>query len=253
MRTAMILAVVVTSLGQSAALQVPEGWRVEQPEKAARCSAGKPWWMVERSADGGISMTQWQPRELSKEVMELLPRGVSKAAVTYVLRYRAGWLVAVDRGEWPGGGLWLLQPSLDPQLLLADNVRQVVVTRKGTILAFDEIGHLNLRPAVVYQLSPEHGFGWSRLELPGVHAAAVGDNAEGEILVASMNAILVHRAGKLTEIGTFDVGDDRPTSVATDDEGAIFIGLRGRVLRLTPTDGRTYTYDWLVPVSCDSR
>jgi len=173
------------------------------------------------------------------------------------IEYGTGKLEGLDHGEF-GGGLWWLDGASKTKIS-DENVHGFVRTQFGT-LAFVGLDHMGLRSGKVLII------GGGDIGPPSTTVLAdLGESPHAFALAPDGSVVLVtsskiHRIKSRGVIETIGSAEDTalfggkygllyPTSVAVLRSGAIYIGMRHFVTRLTPK-GSSYEEDWLAPSDC---
>jgi hypothetical protein len=239
-----VAVALLLSCGVASAQETPDGWAVfsrQTPDDVAlRCANYSRTWKV----------------SLYSEKLVIV-EGRDRSGMSSI-EYGSGKLEGLDHGEF-GGGLWWLDGASKTKIS-DENVHGFVRTQFGT-LAFVGLDHMSLRSGKVLiigggDIGPPSTTVLADLgESPGAFALAPDGSV---VLVTSSKIYRIKSPGVIETIGSAEdtparfggkFGGLYPTSVAVLRSGAIYVGMRHFVIRLTPK-GSSYAEDWLVPSHC---
>jgi hypothetical protein len=176
-------------------------------------------------------------------------RQTSRAANRRVISVSDGWVVGFDGGEF-SKGLWWFSPDGRNQQHIADvNVRGIV--RIGDrILALVGLAHGSKDSGDVVEISKFADTWRSRhlISLPGAPEAFAVENTQGLLVLTTQGLVRIVDRGvqQLTYNGYAPLF---PSSIVKMPSGALYIGLRHFIVRLSPAEAG-YAEDWFVPRNC---
>jgi hypothetical protein len=171
------------------------------------------------------------------------------------MRFKNGWLLAYDAGEW-GGGLWLTnEDGSKTKRILSDNVRAVIPTQGG-ILVLSGLTHMGIDFGNAFIFSNPDG-----LEIALQHAvhldgepSAPAMERDGSVLFVTTHGLWrITKSGELQRLTYFPIwmSSQYPDSMAITPDGTIFIAMRMFVLKLHASSSG-YSQQWLLPNECQS-
>jgi hypothetical protein len=191
----------------------------------------------------------WQVNQAAQKVtVSRVSTAVYDRADNERIQTAGGVLVGEDHGEW-GGSLSLLETNGGPPRLILDkNVVQMLQMKSGILVV---TGDLPANEGSIWLYSITNGREWSiekRAELSG-YPRVIGRSNSGILLVNADGVFLVDDSLKVQKLAELPLFDVRPTSVAEDADGTIYIGMKAFVVRLVPN--RTgYTHEWFAGAGC---
>jgi hypothetical protein len=163
---------------------------------------------------------------------------------------RAGQLEGENHGEY-GGNLWLTESRSEKrQNLLHVNVDTMVPNGTGALI-FTGYPHNDVMQHDVYQFAVEQDGAWSLRKLYDLNgipylAARDGDDV---LVVTHLGIARINRNLQLSMLETVQLDEQDLDSIARDEKGRIYLGLRGFVLRMTPA-ANGYTEEWFTQKGC---
>jgi len=182
-----------------------------------------------------------------------MPGRTVSAGLRSATNYGHGWLLAYDGGEF-GGGLWLSneEGSVTKQIL-KDNIKAIVPI-DGGVLVLSGLAHMSMDFGNAFLFSDPDGLNITlqrSVRLDGAPSAYTKE-ADGSVLFVTTNGLRkITKSGELLRLTDFPKWTNMqyPNSMVVGTDGAIFIGMRMFVLRLsaTPTG---FNEDWLLPNTC---
>jgi hypothetical protein len=163
-----------------------------------------------------------------------------------------GWLAGFDAGEFGGGLWWFNNEGDDNRKLLAENVHSILQTTNGVFVLVG-LAHLSLDSGKIYQFTEtaEEVKVTLEVHLDGSPEASTLD-AGGRIVIATPKSVLAYYSGDVHELYSSKEGLAYPTSVAVDERGDVYVGMRFFVLRLVRSSGGVYRPQWLMSKKCQS-
>ncbi len=195
----------------------------------------------------------------TKRRIDPLPVGLAERRIgpvnvanRYVLESGEDWLIGIDGGEW-GGGLFWVDSIGDSHQLLGSPV-QGLFKVDGKLLAmagnYDPMSEEGKAVLVVYQARTWHVSEESALSgVPRI----VAIQKDGSVLVAADGGggtvYRVRTRPRLMVDRLHDLGDVVPHSILRGSDGAIYVGLRLFVVKLTPS-AEGFSEEWFVPEEC---
>lgn len=228
------------------------------------CNYSHNEWQVTNGKEG-VKITE-RPRSKGKDDFppvplwppllkheEGMPGRTANAGLRSAMRFKNGWLLAYDAGEW-GGGLWLTnEDGSKTKRILNDNVRAVVPIDDG-IVVLSGLAHMsiNFGNAFIFSnpdvldITLQHS-----VHLDG-EPSAPAKAADGSVLfVTTYGLCRITKSGELQRLTYFPkwTRQQYPNSMAISSDGSIFIAMRMFVLKLHSNSGR-YTEEWLLPNEC---
>jgi len=180
--------------------------------------------------------------------------------ITHVFEADDGWIVMFDHGEFGGGVEWFSRSGGAPRSVFigrnemyggdVQNVNRAEAAG-GAIYVLQGLSHMGMSEGQLARLWREHDhftshviarfasepFEWIRIE-------------DGSWLIATWNAIWhTSERGESTLVARLPDVAWYPNSFVREGDGTLYVGMRGGVLRLTPTwpDMPRYAVDLLVP------
>lgn len=195
-------------------------------------------WKVDLNpADGriGIAAIDWTERQSPDEVR---------------LQTEAGTLVGIDHGEW-GGSLSLIGANgTESKTLLNMNVRKLLPTNEG-VLVFTGLRHLSFDKGALWVFEKNRTRGWSVRLLADLTAAPDFAIVAGKhiLIVDSRGFSSFNQEGKLMREASLPLKGLHPYSATEDVKGEVYLGLRGFVVRLTPSNSG-YSQEWFSRRGC---
>lgn len=229
------LVAMTLNCGVASAQEAPEGWTVfssQTPDKATLfCANHSREWKV------------------SIDVEKVVISEHRYGGPISTIEYGNGKLEGLNRGEF-GGGLWWSDGASKTKIS-NERVHGFVRTQFGT-LAFVGLDHMGLRSGKVLiigggDIGPPSTTVLADLgESPSAFALAPDGSV---VLVTSTKIHRIKSPGAIETIRNVEYGLIYPNSVAVLRSGAIYVGMRHFVTRLTPK-GSSYEEDWLVPSDC---
>lgn len=242
---------------QSATLPAPKGWVLypapEAESSALQCANhSRREWKVSLKNDG-IEISPF-----SEGIEESLPFKIQpKNAIAglagdrRVKRVSDGWLVGFNAGEFGGALWWFSADGLKRKKLADDNVVGFADSSLG-VLVLVGLAHMRIDDGKV--LSVGEGNEGARK----VNVLADLKGAPCTFAIESPNSILVLTTDRLVRVLTNGMMEELlstkyallyPNSMTLSKSGAIHVGMRHFVTRLTPMNGG-YKEEWFVTVDC---
>lgn len=164
-----------------------------------------------------------------------------------------GRIALLDEGEW-GGNVQYVGPDGPGVILISENGIGGVRIDAG-VLVMTGLNHLTLRSGKLWLITGEDGGAPQVRELVDLseQPEAFATLPDGSVIVATSGKVMsVSRDAAVTTI--FESRPPAyfslyPTSIAQTNTGAIYIGMRHFVVRLTRA-GSSIREEWLVPKDC---
>jgi hypothetical protein len=251
----------------SSTKRMPEGWYVypnsklkNADENTLRCFnyAHNEWQVIREGEEVKIAQRTGKKTDVPSlppllKHQPWMPGRTVNAGLRSATNYGHGWLLAYDAGEF-GGGLWLTNENgSETKRILSDNVRAVIPIDSG-ILVLSGLAHMTMDFGNAFIFSNPDGLNISlqhSVHLDG-SPSAYAKGADGSVLfVTTYGLDKITKSGELQRLTYFPrwTRMQYPNSMVIATDGAIFIGMRMFVLRLTATS-TGYNQDWLLPNSC---
>jgi len=184
--------------------------------------------------------------------------GVSQLGSDYTTEVRlqtdAGTLVGTNGGEW-GGGLVLVDShgSTAKHVLeknFHNNVLQLLNVKSG-VLAVTGLAHLDLDEGVLWLYEKDSTGNWFIRKLANLDEKPFFvSNSGKEILVVDSRGISrLDQTLNARRIASLPLYGVRPTSVAEDAQGRIYLGMNAFVVRLSPSNSG-FVQEWYTKPGC---
>ena len=232
---------------------VPAGWVAIQPDaERLRCANhARDEWRIE--VEGGavkIAKAATPEPSTGPPLPFPLPRDAEMKGRRHVLAIGGGFLVGFDAGEWGGALYWFGKDGSGQQKLAGENVRGLVALGPDAALAIEGLAHLGISEGRVRWLERKGGAfaaaGETALpDAPQTHAAA-GDTL---YVLTTSSLVRIGLDRRITVVQPVQTPGLYPDSMAIDPGGALWIGMRQLVLRLSP-GRRRFAETWLVREDC---
>jgi hypothetical protein len=256
-------ATLVVTAGQVQAQNVPSGWTPYPTPKSGSETLRCANYSIRReervSVSNGtleIAVIPFERGGAQSQVFKKqeLPPGIQRVkgmvGLQSTLKLRNGWLLGFDGGEF-GGGLWFAGDDGATQILNRENVQGFVATPQG-VLILAGLAHMGIDSGRVFVVpyavkSPRD----VKLlaELDGAPEAFTKVSDDVMLVVTTRGVSRISSRGGSELLLRRDLGLLYPNSVAVMPGGAIYIGMRLFVVRVTP-HAEEYLEQWLVPDSC---
>ena len=188
------------------------------------------------------------------------------STVKYVFEDDDGWLVMFDHGEFGGGIEWFARAAGSPRAIFVGTHRQEKIVPQnvnralaadGVIYVLQGIAHQGTNQGQLAKIWREHDHFTSHV-IARYSAEPIDwiRRADGTWLIATWNAIWATREGaSSTLVARLPQIMSYPTSLVSAANGTLFVGMRGGVLRLSPTwpEAPQYAADFLWNPSSQGR
>lgn len=197
------------------------------------------------------SRSEWRVSMPHAESLTITPAGAWREQRSW--RMAGGSFELVDRGEFGGHLAWTDSASGVRTELLRANPR-AITENAGAVWLWTGLAHLRMKAGAVTELVRQADGRWQlgeRLQLPSTPQAVLSV-ATDTVLVATPDGVLSVQPRQRTSQWLFrNAMWDRmyAQSLARDAHGALYVGMRHAVTRLTPVDSG-YREEWLVRSSC---
>ena len=259
----MLLWTVLLVAGKVLAQNIPSGWTPyptpKNSSETLRCanySIRREWRVSVSNGAIEIAVIPFERGGAQSQVFKKqeLPPGIERVkgmvGLQSTLKLQNGWLLGFDGGEF-GGGLWFAGNDGETQMLGGENVRGFVETTQG-ILVLAGLAHMTLDSGKVFILpyavkSPRDAK--FLVELDGAPQAFTKVSDDAMLVVTTRGVSRVSSSGRSEPLLHRDFSLLYPNSVAATPDGAIYVGMRLFVARLTP-HAEEYLEQWMVPDSC---
>jgi hypothetical protein len=247
------VAAPVTNLGAGGPTALPAGWvTIEPSEDRLRCANhSRDEWRIAIDR-GAVQITKAATREpdTGPRLPFALPKQPEFRGRRHTLAVSGGFLVGFDAGEWGGSLYWFSRDGSSQKKLAGENVRGLVALSPDTALAIEGLAHLSLSEGAVRWLERKQGAyesaGLTRLpDAPQIHVA----RSDTLYLLTTSSLVRLGRDRQVTVIQPVRTAGLYPDSMAVDASGALWIGMRQLVLRLSPERDR-FSETWLVRQDC---
>jgi hypothetical protein len=248
----MILAAALSAV---LATTGPEGWtQVPEPSNALLQCANysKREWRVSPRPDGVRLEREPAPEhDTGGPLPFTLPKELPARGRRHVLAVTDGFLVGFDAGEWGGALFWLSSNGRTWRRLSEENVHGLVSLGPREVLVLQGLNHLSEARGSAGWIKQGANQQWTLSEQKKLDAGP-------QAFVATRNAVYVATADSLTRIDRdrqvtvlqpLPTATLYPNSMATDSDGALWLGMRHFVLRLVP-GASGFSREWLVPKDC---
>jgi hypothetical protein len=169
-----------------------------------------------------------------------------------VIKAGDGWLIGFNAGEF-GGGLWWSNADGSKTKRLSDENVQVMVNRGKEILVLTGLAHLGTDEGSIYSYLPsDHINPLIQVSDLGSAPGAAVLQEDGTLLIATERRILkLSPDNRLQELyRNEDMAFYYPGSIAVDQDGVVFVGMRFYVVRLRPRSDGLYSVVWYVRKGC---
>ena len=176
-----------------------------------------------------------------------------------------GSIVAHNNGEHGAALFWVSRNGSTRRLLGNPHVNDLIVTKHG-VFAATGLDHLIDGSGQLLLISRDPRAEWRTTPFADVGTVAYAAAAapDGSMLVVTHTQLVkVTPSGEVTVLHTgrwdqtFAVGDEvgtlsgfAPRSIVLTPGGAVYIGMTGAVVVLTPSAAGGYREQWLAPKSC---
>ena len=217
-----------------------------------------------------VSLANGVPRAerlKSREHLDPIPFGYAEGGDRqgnrHVARVDGGWLVGFDAGEF-GGGLWWfgernghhgrrirpnpLLPTNPNDVFHAENVLGLPLVG-GQRLVLMGLDHLMGRSGRIFR-AVAGATGWELAPVAVLDAEPDVWLVDGSrLLFLTESGLWVSDGAEAKRVHAVDLGAFAPTSMVRTRDGALYIGMRYYVLRLSER-GDVWEETWFVPASC---
>lgn len=224
----------------------PKGWvPFSISDEALRCgSYSKLEWKV-AFKNGRLEIGR-----VSRETELKLPFVLDGRGKRSVQKVDDGWLAGFDAGEW-GGELWWLGEKGSPRRRLSqENVVGLAPASEG-FFVFTGLAHLGTDRGGVL-LASRGASGWEARKLAELGSAIwafAAESSESVLALTTKRLVRVQASGKIDVLLETRYRGLYPNSLALAEDGAMYVGMRHFITRLTP-GASGYTQEWFVPESC---
>ncbi|HEX8435976.1 hypothetical protein [Archangium sp.] len=245
----------VLALGAVMAATPPQGWvRIPEPSEALlECANASPHeWRVSPH-EGGVRLEpDVPPGGGARQTLPFKPsRKLFPMGWSHSLAVKDGYFVGSNGGEWGGALFWFSTHGRKHRQLAKENVRGLIASGPDEVLSLHGLNHLGGRRGSVRWFKQGTDKQWSLSEEKpldaGPYAYTVAGEAVYVVTATSLTKIGPGRQVKLLEpLPTWML---YPNSLVVDASGALWVGMRHFVLRLTP-EGEKFTREWFLPKDC---
>jgi hypothetical protein len=245
----------VTNVGGTAAAPspIPPGWIEIQPsEERLRCANyARDEWRIEIEGSAvKITKAATTEPDSGPTLPFALPNDSQMKGRRHVLTVEGGFLVGFDAGEWGGALFWFAKDGSGARRLASENVRGLVALGPDAAIAIEGLAHLSISEGRVRWLERKGGaFAVTgETQLPDAPQTYVAAGNSVYVLTTS-SLIRIERDRRVTVVQPVKTPGLYPDSMAIDPGGALWIGMRQLVLRLSPERDR-FVGTWLVREDC---
>ncbi len=237
--------------GAPAAL--PAGWVAFEPsEERLRCANhSRDEWRIsiEQGAPRIAKAARSEP-DTGPPLPFALPKHPDFRGRRHTLAFAGGFLVGFDAGEWGGALFWFAADGSRHQGLVGQNVRGLVPLGADVALSIEGVAHLSISVGYVHRIERVQGAvtvtsATSLPEAPQAHVAT----ADGVYILTTSSLVRLGHDLRHTVVQPVKTSGLYPDSMAIDASGALWIGMRQLVLRLSPQRDR-FAETWLVREDC---
>jgi hypothetical protein len=234
---------------------LPVGWvEVAEPsEGSLRCANWSPFlWRVEPAEEGVpvvVGDDGLRPRRDPIPWPFGCPsEGDGRIARRVAANLGTAWLVGCDLGSY-GGGLWLVaSDGTSREAWWSERVWDIVVAQARTWALAEGAEYGS---GVVLEAVPQEG-SWAVRPYAEVRGYPVGLFGRGrKIFLVTRKGLFALAERSATLLMPLDLERLFPTSVATSQNGDVYVAMRHYLLRLRSTSAG-WTRQWLAPASCRS-
>lgn len=178
------------------------------------------------------------------------PKGDALRGRRHTLAFAGGYLVGSDAGEWGGSLSWFASDGSQRQVLGDVNVHGLVALAPDLAMALEGLAHMSIDEGAVQWIERAGTKldASKKTPLPGAPGAFVAAD-DGAYVLTTSDLVKVTKARDVRVVQPVRTGGLYPDSMAIDATGALWVGMRQFVLRLTPHQDR-YTETWFVPEAC---
>jgi len=232
---------------------IPAGWVTISPtEERLRCANyARDEWQI-AIEQGTVKVTQAARREPDSGPVPpfALPKHPSLKGRRHTLAFGGGFLVGFDAGEWGGALYWFLGDGSGQQQLAGENVRGLVALGPEAAMSIEGLAHLGMSEGAVRWIERRQGTfeAAAVTKLPDAPSTFVA-TGDGVYVLTTSSLVRIGRDRRVATVQPVRTSGLYPDSMAIDATGALWIGMRQFVLRLSPAGGR-YTETWLAREDC---
>ena len=243
-----------------------ESWLVLPPESINWREVGysSASWYVWR--EGGRVVAGSKPVPVSSSLPFVLDPvagndGMDLRGARIVRAVENGYLVGFDAGEF-GGALWWFSPDggsrkrVTPRVSASEpdyfpeNVKELI-GNGAHFLAFQGLTHLGGNAGRVIRVDRNENGEWEAslfATLPGCPQSVVAESSSSWLVATTRGVLRIDSGGMVTWLWQPSGGHlSYPNSLARDDSGRTFMGMRELVVRLTPRNSGGYSAQVLLP------
>lgn len=233
---------------------VPSGWIPVGPltneQKQAANGSSTAWYVFIENRMLTID-SHWHKEPTAPRLPFPLPKGMHAAQpmlpmwqVYFVTPTSDGFMVGLYGGEWGGGLYWIASDGKKHRELGNESVRGLVRVADDKMVSLEGVNHLGLGQGTARWVERKNG-AWVTTATADIGAGPETFVVTPEaVLVITPKALVRVRSNHAVEvIQSLDLGGLYPNSMIADTKGRLWVGMRGYVLRLTPS-GPTYTPEW---------
>lgn len=233
--------------------ELPPGWVTIQPtSERLRCAnhARDEWRISIEQGAARIEEAARREPDTGPPLPFSLPNDPDFRGRRHTVAFAGGFLVGFDAGEWGGALFWFSADGSRRQRVVGQNVRGLVPIGADAVLSIEGLAHLSLSFGYVHRIERAHG------AVTVTRATALPDapqtyvaTADGVYILTTSRLVRLAHDLQQTAVQPVTTPGLYPDSMAIDARGALWIGMRQLVLRLSPARGR-FTETWLVRQDC---
>jgi hypothetical protein len=243
----------VTNTVQPAGNAIPAGWLTIQPtEERLRCANySHDEWRIAID-HGAVQIAKATSREpdTGPSLPFALPKLQEPRGRRHVLPFGGGYLVGFDAGEWGGALYWFASDGSGQQKLGAENVRGLIALGPEAALSIEGLAHLGISEGALRWVERKGGAldATAVTKLPDAPEAFAQAGDDLYVLTTS-SLVRIGRDRRVAVIQPVKTPGLYPDSMGIDASGALWVGMRQLVLRLTPERGR-FSETWFARKEC---
>jgi hypothetical protein len=248
----MLLAAAVSAV---LAATAPEGWlQVAEPsEEFVRCAnqVSREWRVSTRTDGVHIEPEPTPEHDKGGPLPFALPKEIPAQGHRHVLKVPDGFLVGFDAGEWGGALFWLSSNGQRWRKLANENVQGLVALGTREVLVLQGLNHLGGERGAARWFQQGTDARWTLSAEKKLDAGPQMFTAtrDGVYVVTARSLMRIDRDHQVTILQKLPTALLYPNSMTADADGALWLGMRYFVLRLTP--GPTgFSREWFVPKDC---
>lgn len=230
---------------------LPEGWvPFAINDKALECgNHSKQEWKVIKDGEN-VKVEPFSDDKPKKVLPFSIENEKGMLGERHIQKVNDGWIIGFNAGEF-GGSLWWFNENGKSRKKLIDKNVVGLVRMEKDLWALTGLAHLGSDYGKVWRIVHNEQ-GWIAEELVDIGAAPTAFAVETPdliLILTTKNLIRVTNNGKKEELLSTRYQFLYSNSVVLLESGAIYVGMRHFITRLTPIKG-SYKEEWFVPQSC---